>query len=260
MADRSQLLERLRKLLALAKSPNQHEAAAARKAADGIMLKHGFTEDDAREAEREGYFELPLGAKGWNATWRFTLVTAAARFCGAEAIALQIGPRRKVRLVGERASVEAAHALYLKLLKVVAELETLVGEIYPEEISWFCETSSAREISDSFRRGVVYGILILMSKLDQETRSSPPTTTDPNTNSTVNASQPPKANQPGLVKTKPDKTHTEKIKQRYQPKEKPLRLDDVENLFMFDFARRLTSRHVAFSSDGLTVMAVEIVK
>jgi hypothetical protein len=56
---RSPVLRRIARLLALAESPNVHEAEAAMKAAQRLMLKHNV--DASTAAAREGYAFLHLG-------------------------------------------------------------------------------------------------------------------------------------------------------------------------------------------------------
>ena len=101
---RERVLDRLSKLLELSNSPNSHEAATASRLADALMRKHGLTKEDVRNytcESRSGVFELPLGAKGFETAWKWALLTATARSCGCEAVALLVAERRKIRLVGE---------------------------------------------------------------------------------------------------------------------------------------------------------------
>jgi hypothetical protein len=56
---RSPVLRRIARLLALAESPNVHEAEAAMKAAQRLMLKHNL--DASAAAAREGYAFIQLG-------------------------------------------------------------------------------------------------------------------------------------------------------------------------------------------------------
>ena len=160
MSDRERILDRLSKLLALADSPNGHEAATARRLATGIMVKHGITEQDVEGHQTSGYYELPMGAKGFEKVWKFSLITATAAFCDCEAVALNVGGRRKIRLVGERANVERASELFGSLIKALADLEKL-------EAAWLSDPnqavySSPAEYADSFRRGATVAVIQLM--------------------------------------------------------------------------------------------------
>jgi hypothetical protein len=161
VSSKSRILDKLAKLLALAKSPNAHEAATAQSMADKLMSDHGISQDDVETHTSSGFYELPMGATGWKATWKFALVTAAARYCGCEAIALRSGSKRKVRLVGEKADVEQAAALFAKLMEIMSELEKDMASKVAEsdELEHYYYVCGARQCSDSYRRGLVAGII-----------------------------------------------------------------------------------------------------
>jgi hypothetical protein len=128
------LLIRLRKLLALARSGNVHEAASARTKADEYMARHGLTEADASVAGEDEVVEVSLGSKGFETPWKFKLATVAARSFRCEALGLRVGERRKVRLVGVRDEVARAAELFRLLEREVlrvarAELAGVVARI-----------------------------------------------------------------------------------------------------------------------------------
>lgn len=164
MTDRERILDRLTKLLAMARSPNAHEAATAGRMAESLMSKHGLTRGDVEAFAPAGLYEKPMGAKGFEAVWKFSLITATARFCGCEAISLNVGAsRRKVRLVGDKDSVEQAALLFESLLKTMTDLERL-------EVSWVSDPtipifSSPKEYVDSFRRGATVAIIETMMRM-----------------------------------------------------------------------------------------------
>jgi hypothetical protein len=166
MTERERILNRVVKLLALADSPNVNEAATAKKMADGLMVKHGLSKDDVTDSTSSGFYELPMGVKGFESVWKFSLITATARFCGCEAISLQVGKRRKLRLVGERSNVERAAELFGSLMTSLRDLEKL-------EASWVLNPSvivcTPPEVYlDSFRRGATVAIIELMMQQQPE--------------------------------------------------------------------------------------------
>jgi SprT-like family protein/uncharacterized protein DUF2786 len=60
-ARESGLVDRARKLLALASSPNQNEAEAALAGLQRILGRHGLSEDDVRERQEDQFGAAPLG-------------------------------------------------------------------------------------------------------------------------------------------------------------------------------------------------------
>jgi len=162
MVGRERVLDRLTKLLALAGSPNGHEAATAGRIAEGIMREHGLTRGDVEEHTSSGIHELSMGAKGFEHAWKWALVTAVARYCGCEAVSLIAAGRRKVRLVGERADVEWADSLFRDILASFARLERV--EAVEIERSDRCVSSTPEEYVDSYRRGMTVAVADLMSR------------------------------------------------------------------------------------------------
>ena len=166
MTERERILDRLTKLVALAGSPNRNEAATAERMADSLMQKHGLSKKDVTTYKPPGFYELPMGTKGFETAWKFSLVTATARFCGCEAISLQVGMRRKVRIAGERENVERAADLFGSLLTTLRDLEKL-------EASWLENPSvliysDPKVYADSFRRGATVAIIELMQQMRPE--------------------------------------------------------------------------------------------
>jgi len=163
MKERERILDRLTKLLALAGSPNSHEAATAKKMAESLMKKHKLTRADVSAYAPAGLYERPMGSKGFEHVWKFSLITATARFCGCEAISLLVGKRRKVRLVGERENVDRAAELFLSLLRSLTELEKI-------EAAWISDPSvliysQPQDYALSFRQGATVAIIELMQRM-----------------------------------------------------------------------------------------------
>ena len=240
MTDRVRLLDRLTKLLALERSPNLYEADAATKLAERLMKKHKLTRGEVAAHETSGFYERPMGAKGFDLIWKFSLITATARFCGCEAIALQAGTKKKVRLVGERANVDQAAELFLSLLKMLVALEKV-------EAAWISDPgvliySSPKDYAISFRQGATVAIIELMQRLQperfgirrrHESREEPSVWSDPRVAQPV---VPPRdsaavaSDGQALVlhasPRKSEKDYTEKVKAKYSPKRVKLHLEE----------------------------------
>ncbi len=160
-AEVDRVLERVRKLLALAGSPNQHEAEAAMRRAHELMLRHNI---EAAQARAATLFELRhLGEPLKRASRvEVDVVNLLVEFFFVKAIRIPVYvPRHGVRgavfeLAGTRANVEMAVHVHAFLLATAERL-------------WRDNRGDARVRSGhdrgSYRAGVVRGF---REKLDGE--------------------------------------------------------------------------------------------
>ncbi len=79
--DRKTILEKIRKCLALSKSSNEHEAAAALRQAQKLMAQHGVSDDEMLAAEA-GEQATRAGAARQPAAWETTLAARVAEAFG----------------------------------------------------------------------------------------------------------------------------------------------------------------------------------
>jgi hypothetical protein len=109
------VIDRLKKLLALAGSPNVHEAALAAARAQTLITRHrleGVLEAEAAEAEADPVTdgsEAPLEAARKLRKWRVILATELARLNGCVAYTIDLEAEQQIRLAGraeDRATVE----------------------------------------------------------------------------------------------------------------------------------------------------------
>jgi hypothetical protein len=167
MTTRERVVERVRKFLLLATSANPHEAASAKAAAHRLMVEYHVDQDEVEASRGADHYELSLGVDGWSTTWRFVLVTAAARRCGAEAMAFAVGGGRRVRLVGKRQDVERSKDLHDRIAEA---LETLRSTIDADAaaadeaalLDYHRRTVGSAECLDSWYRGCVRGVVELL--------------------------------------------------------------------------------------------------
>jgi hypothetical protein len=258
--DRRRALDKLRKLLALAQSSNPHEAAAARSRADSLMARHHLTEDDVVEHANTDYHEVSLGDRGWTAAWRFALVTVAARSCGVEAVALQDGRRRKVRLCGARGKIAEARQFYAELLDVIRDLEKLALDEYGDELGQLVVGNSARDITDAFRQGAVIGLAAAMDAARNRRQGQAESSVEEGELSDRSPGAPAGeakiSGEVGMVLRGvrghwPEDEHREKIREKYAPRQRPVIAEDkVSEPLVFLFGRRLAASRVMFKDDG----------
>lgn len=124
----SKISDRIRKLLTLSKSDNPNEAASAAAQVQALMQEHKLSSVDVEAAagNETDVTEIPLGAEGFMADWKFALVSHVARAFFCEAIGLRVKRRRKVRIVGRREDAQTAVSVFTFL---VAEIERLSNKV-----------------------------------------------------------------------------------------------------------------------------------
>jgi hypothetical protein len=125
LADDERVVARIRKLLALAASPNQHEAEAAMNRAHELMLRHNIDRVDA-EQEFEVRFLGEPRQRGNSV--EAEIIGLVAQFFFVEVIGIQVyQPRdstyaRMFELCGTRANLDMACHVYEFLLATVERL------------------------------------------------------------------------------------------------------------------------------------------
>jgi hypothetical protein len=261
VSTRQKLLDRLAKLLALSQSSNSNEAASAREKADKIMADHGISASEV-ERNEQGLFEVSLGHEGFNATWKFSLATAAARFHGCEAVGLKKRRQLHVRIVGsQKGEVDQAEALFREMIEKMSSFERFAaGEI--EEID---DVESefgvpVRQCVDSFRRGVAYGLIwkLAMARPDRfglRRPSESPTSSGEDSgfandvpNQPIVTSENPTTESALVRLVDTEKAdQSERVKSKYKPTTKPLDLDEVTSWWWYDYGRRLVDDLISVS-------------
>lgn len=124
--NRGQALEKIKKCLALSKSPNPHEAAAGLRQAQKLMAEHGISDDDLQLSD---VAESSTASSGVViTTWDATLTRLVADAFGCEAISImrrELGRnmvtkrKRTVSFIGVGAASEVASYCYDVLLRQV---------------------------------------------------------------------------------------------------------------------------------------------
>lgn len=125
----SAIIDKVRKLLALSKSTNAHEAAAAAGAAARLIEEHGIASAEiamAGNAPVEGLTDPEsLYSYRRDTAWRSRLASALARHHGCKAILLgsQHSPQgKRYTVLGRKSDVEALHYMFAYLSTEVARL------------------------------------------------------------------------------------------------------------------------------------------
>jgi len=165
MADHGAILDRVRKLLALATSPNAHEAAAAAELAQTLITRHRlqhYLDADAVAADEaeaiDDARDEPLDVARKPRSWKVALASTLAEANGCLAYTLDRGKERAIVLVGRAAD----RAVVLELWSWLVT-----------RIEWLSATHGAgrdRKWHDAFRVGVVATIGERLAKVDAQVR------------------------------------------------------------------------------------------
>ena len=118
MATDDNIIAKIRKLLALAQSPNEHEAALAAAKAQALLTEYALTLDDVEESE---FVEAEVFLPGEQ--WRLILLSVMAQVNSCRILTMvryQPADPQPVRLVGPEGLVTAILELYETLHVIVA--------------------------------------------------------------------------------------------------------------------------------------------
>lgn len=121
MPDKEQLYSKIRKLMALSTSPNEHEAALALERAQALLTEHNLTMAEVASAQETKYtVDSDLQSAIW-CTWVPMLYTRVAKlfFCGY--ISSERGFTNTHLFVGEEHNVVVAKLIGQYLLKAVTD-------------------------------------------------------------------------------------------------------------------------------------------
>jgi hypothetical protein len=157
---------RVRKLLALAhnKAATPNEVEVAARMAQELMQEHRLSEVDIVADDGSMVVDLPAGADGFMASWKFALVTSVARAFFCEAVGLRASRRRKVRIVGRREDAETVLSVFAFLCTEIERLAALVGgeeDALDLDLDSVLETllgTTLRQRRDAYRSGMAAGV------------------------------------------------------------------------------------------------------
>lgn len=152
------VLERIRKLLALAESSNVHEAAAAAAKAQELMTKHRIEqaelEADVAGAEDEPVLDQDVDTFGGRKPWRELLLSGLARANGCEVYLTRRRRSYVLRVIGAASATSLVRYMQAYLVREVGRLCFLAAS---EERAQRRSRGDARHVGapwhNSFRLG-----------------------------------------------------------------------------------------------------------
>ena len=151
--DKNDLLARIKKCLALGKSSNPHEAAAAMRQAQKLMAMAGVTAEDVALA---GITEAKLGLSSKTLPrWHHGLISTVARGFGCECMLIRsFFGEPFVFFIGTAARVEVASYAYTVLRRQIMGAR----KIFIAGLSKNCKTRSKTLRADSYCEGFVMAL------------------------------------------------------------------------------------------------------
>lgn len=166
--DRDTALSKVKKCLALSKSANPHEAAAALRQAQKLMAEHGLSDDDLQLSD--------VGAASTKAgsvvitTWESSLTRMVADAFGCEVISsierfiargCQVKRRRQVVFIGMASAQDVAAYAYDVLLRQVLRDRRAHMAVQPKA----CKPATRVARGDAFAAAWVCGVADLVDRL-----------------------------------------------------------------------------------------------
>ena len=151
--DKNDLLARIKKCLALGKSSNPHEAAAAMRQAQKLMAMAGVTAEDVALA---GITEAKLGLSSKALPrWHHGLIRTVARGFGCECMmARSFFGEPFVFFIGTAARVEVASYAYTVLRRQIMGARNIFRAVLPT----ICKPRRKRLRADSYCEGFVLAL------------------------------------------------------------------------------------------------------
>ncbi len=155
MRTEEEILERVRRLFALAKSSNEHESAAAAAKAQELLHRYNLSQADVPVDEKQPYVSEKMRLKD-KAPWRGTLMHVLTKANGAMVINLGNG---EFDVIGQRHVIEVSVYSYQQMEKRIDWLADLAWDIYDGY------ETDGRMYKDSFRLGLIKS---LKERLDKQ--------------------------------------------------------------------------------------------
>ncbi len=158
-----QVIEKVRKLMALSKSDNQHEANAAAAKAEQLLQEYRLSEAEIEPIEviEQASEGEPLDAMKQLPLWKSILANGLCGLHGCKPWVDRTGKtiRNRIRVVGRPSDIASVRYLYAWLTSTIDRLALHAG------------SGKGRSWSNAFRVGCVTGVLAAMKIANTEARA-----------------------------------------------------------------------------------------
>jgi len=111
--DKEKVIDKVKKLLALSKSSNEHEASLALENANKLLMKHNLEMSDISDVEKSAIIEEAVMSAGRIMKWKTVLLASVMRLNNCEIITHSIrGGEKKVISIGKKQNIEVSLSMY----------------------------------------------------------------------------------------------------------------------------------------------------
>lgn len=153
------LIEKVRKLLALADSPNENEAALAAEKAQELMLRHGISMAQVASTGKDNIIGVDEATSDGKTTpWRVSLANSIAQSMGGRVVYSNDYGRQSGRIYwfGPAGTVESMIALYRYLEASLVSISAIETAKRPMDIDpWTGKRVHGKTYRSSFLKGAV---------------------------------------------------------------------------------------------------------
>ena len=118
MTDREKITDKIRKLFALSKSSNEHEAALALKNANELLMKYNIDMMDV-SATLSDIVESDVMSGKKFMVWKTTMLQSVMKFNNCEIIKDHKGIEKTIKAMGKKQNIEVSMAMYDYLIATI---------------------------------------------------------------------------------------------------------------------------------------------
>jgi hypothetical protein len=163
--------DRIRKLLALSQSPNEHEAASAAAKAQELLTQHQLTREDVTETEF-AYLDVFLSLAPGELTWHIAVALAVAKPNGCTVLQGDLPGTHLLRFVGEHDVLDTVVAFYHDLLPIFRAVVEQEWQSYVQEYTdpLYGVYPGVLDTEGSWRQSFLYGMAARLHERLLETR------------------------------------------------------------------------------------------
>lgn len=151
MKSQDEILEKVRRLFELAKSPNIHEAEAAMMKAQELLHKYNLTEGAVPTEEKQPFIREFVALKN-QAQWAGTLLNAVARYNGGRVV--YEGAKKQYAVIGQKHVIEI-------ILYGYAQMEAKIRWL--ADVAWDIEEDK-RTTEARYKEGYSLGAVTALDK------------------------------------------------------------------------------------------------
>lgn len=171
------ILDRIKKLLSLSKSTNEHEAALAAAHAAKLMMEHNIAEAalaDDETGNAESVEEECIDSTGRLIQWRAQILAGLAnafdcRFYVGNTRSASTGkPRRRYMVVGQPSKQATVRYMYAYL---ISEVDRLADSAYYEEVTECSLSGVSRPSARGWKNGFRFGASVIIRDRLEEQRT-----------------------------------------------------------------------------------------